>query len=250
LKIAARLVLIVAAILLAANCHFAAGQTPLRQPPAQTPASEESIESHSLDAGGAEAANPESAAPGAPNGNSFDVLRVILSLAVVLGLIIALRVAARRILPGVARSRSSHAIKIVSRCPVSNRQNLLLVQVGRRLILVGDAGAQLTALSEFHEGSETEALLAQLREESSTTVSKFESLFGKAEAEFATANENQPESEGDAARDADTDGDVTADRSESFDSTSEIPNPSLQATQKEILGLSQKVRELARQLRD
>jgi flagellar biogenesis protein FliO len=271
LKTAVRVALLAAAVALGAAFRSAEAQLPTARsaPTSQVAAGDNAIESHSIDSVSVGTPVPEiKSGTVGQNTNSFDVFRVTLSLAVVLGLILILRVAAKRILPGVSRNRSTQAIKVLSKCSVSPRQNLLLVQVGKRLILVGDGGAQLSALSEFHEGPEAEALLAQIRDETAASASKFESLFGKAEAEFASGRdiENQsgtaPTHTTGASEDptqvdssigdtmgGDESNDEAAAARESFDSTSEIRDPSLQATQKEILGLSEKVRELARQLR-
>jgi len=180
------------------------------------------------------AAGQRNTGPVETRGSGFDPLRVTLALGGVLGLILILRVGMRRLFPGAIALRSTRAIKVLSRCTISPRQHLLLVQVGKRLIVVGDSGTQLNPLCEIADGKEVEALLAQIQEESAAAAHRFELFFGKArtgyEAETSDADTKVP------AADA------------AFDPTHELIDPSLSQTRRELSGLSERVRDLARQL--
>jgi len=180
------------------------------------------------------AAGQRSASPVESRGSGFDPVRVTLALAGVVGLILMLRLGMRRLFPGDIALRSTRAIQVLSRCTISPRQHLLLIRVGKRLIVVGDSGTQLNPLCEIADGNEIEALLAQVHEDSAAATHRFELFFGKArkgyEPELSEAEAKVPPA--DAA----------------FDPTHELIDPSLSQTRKELSGLSEKVRDLARQM--
>jgi flagellar biogenesis protein FliO len=172
----------------------------------------------------------KSAPQPAPAG-TFDVTRVLLALAGVVALIFLLRAAARRVFPGAAVPGASSAVKILARTSISPKQRLLVIQFGRRLVLVADTGANLNPLCEITDADEIAGILARCRDESITVARRFESLFGLARKDF-TDELPQPAT------------------GENFDNSNEIAadNPSLDRTQKELVGLRDKVREVARQI--
>ena len=122
------------------------------------------------------------------------------------------------------------AVKILGRCTISPRQNLLVIQFGKRLVLVGDTGANLNPLCEITDPDEVAAILAQARDESISVARRFESLFGRARKDFAEAPTAQPGDQFDDAHDIKPD------------------DPSLEDTQKELSDLREKVRDVARQI--
>jgi flagellar biogenesis protein FliO len=170
----------------------------------------------------------KSAAPSAPS-STFDATRVLLALIAVVALIFVLMAAAKRIFPGAAPIRASSAVKVLARCPLSPKQHLLVIQFGKRLVLVGDTGTNLNPLCEITDPEEAASLLAQTREESISVARRFDSFFGLARKGFA---------------------ETPAPSDEHFDDSHEIPaeDSSLEATRKELAGLSDKVRDVARQL--
>jgi len=196
--------------------------------PVRTP-SDESLESSPIFPGNAPAASSRPDPVSATTG-TFDVTRVLLALGGVIGLIFLLRFGAKRLIPGASVQRAAFSVKIVGRCPISPRQNLLVVQFGKRLVLVGDAGANLNPLCEINDPDEVAGILAQARDESISVARRFESLFGRARSEFAQTSEPLA--------------------TEPFDDSNEIKpdDPSLQDTQKEISELRAKVRDVARQI--
>jgi flagellar biogenesis protein FliO len=184
--------------------------------------------------------SPHSAAVANPNNNgASDATRVLLALAGVLGLIVVLRMALRRVFPGAISHRATRAIRILSRCIVSPRQHLLLIQVGKRLLVVGEGGAQLNRLCEITDDDEVAQILTAVREESTAAGRRFEHLFGRARKSFE--EEPAPPATTEALGEAPAEG--------AFDPTHEINDPALCETHNELAGLSDKVRELARQLR-
>ena len=162
---------------------------------------------------------------------AMQIGRVVLALGGVIGLIVMLRIFAKRVMPGVAAARASSAVKILGRCPVSARQNLLVVQFGKRLVLVGDGGTNLNPLCEITDPQEVADILAQARDESISVAQRFESMFGRARKDF------------------DEDPEPTS--AESFSDTRDISSPddpALRDTRKELSDLQEKVRDVARQI--
>jgi flagellar biogenesis protein FliO len=178
--------------------------------------------------------------------SGFDTLRVVIALGGVVGLIFLLRSGVRRIFPGAVPHRSSRAMQVLCRLAISPRQHLLLVQVGKRLIVVGDGGAQLNPLCEIASPEEVEAIVAQVREESASSLKRFDLFFGKARKpyteEIATDEIEQTTSPQSAPSQADQSPDAR------FDPSHELVDPALAQTRDELSGLTQKVRDLAKQL--
>jgi flagellar biogenesis protein FliO len=166
--------------------------------------------------------------------NPFEPRRVILALAAVIGLIVVLRFVARLLFPGVAAAgRASRAVRVLSRSPVSPKQQVMLVQVGRRVIVVGDCGAQMNPLAEISDPDEVAALVGQIESDKAPPAKPFGSLFRRARDTFEAPDE-KPED------------------SEDSDDVNEAEAPAdlgLAAAQGEIRGLMERVRGLAQQLK-
>lgn len=189
----------------------------------------------------AKTANPSSS----PNG--FDSVRVALALVAVVSLIFLLRGAMRRFYPGAIPHRPTQAMKVLCRFAISPRQYVFLLQVGKRLVVVGDGGTQLNPLCEITSPEEVEAIVAQVREESAASLRKFDLFFGKARKNYTddaavavVESDKLPEDAAPAA--------LAPAADATFDPSHEIIDPSISRTRDELSGLSQKVRDLARQL--
>jgi flagellar biosynthetic protein FliO len=102
--------------------------------------------------------------------NAFNPARVLLVLFGILALIFAMRWLMRRFFPNAVAHRSTRVMKVLSRTLVGPRQNLLLVQIGKRLVMVGDSGTQLNPLCHIDDPQEVEAIDNQLGEESRAEV--------------------------------------------------------------------------------
>lgn len=126
------------------------------------------------------------ARPQAPSrATQLGVDRVLLALGVVVAAALAARWGVRRLFPASASARSSRAIRVIARSALAPRQQVLLLQVGRRLIVVGDTGQTMTALSEISDPDEVAQLVGQIDSEApGSTSTAFASLFrgGAAEA--------------------------------------------------------------------
>ncbi len=126
---------------------------------------------------------PASGVAPAPVG--FDTTRVAVSLAIVIVLILMLRWASKRMFGRTVLGRSSRAVHVLSRTVISPKQQLLVVQVGRRLVVIGDSGQQMSPLCEITDPEEIAALVGQIQEEKRDTVSNtFGALFGRAGSHF------------------------------------------------------------------
>ncbi|HEX8525231.1 MAG TPA: flagellar biosynthetic protein FliO [Tepidisphaeraceae bacterium] len=98
------------------------------------------------------------AAPAQPGGSVYETLHVLGALLLVVGAIFLCRWLARRFfnLPGA--TRASDAIKVLSRTPIANRQHVLLLEVGHRVLVVADSGQQLSTLCQITDADEIRML--------------------------------------------------------------------------------------------
>jgi flagellar protein FliO/FliZ len=120
----------------------------------------------------------------------LDIPRVAAALAIVLGLILAMRWAGRKFFPSAGVPRSGGAMKVLSRLVISPKQQLLMIQVGRRIVVIGDSSGQMSAVSEIADPDEVGSLVAQLAEEKSQHSFKgFGAMFNRAGNSFDEKNE-------------------------------------------------------------
>lgn len=175
-----------------------------------------------------------------PTAGAFDTTRVVLSLLIVLTLIFALRWLSQRLFGKTVASRSSRAVQVLSRNVISPKQQVLVVQVGRRLVVVGDSGQQMNPLCEITDPDEMAALIGQLHEEKrESTAIPFGSLFGRAGSNFE--KETEPQRLVDVAEEEEDSAD-----SSTIGATGPSPG---QDPRDELSGLMDKVRLMSRQFR-
>ena len=93
--------------------------------------------------------------------NSLDARRVIFALALVIALIFGLRWVVKKYFPSVIGG-SNGAVRVLSRSPLSPKQHVLLVQVGKRVLVVADNGTQINPLSEITDPDEVALLVGQI----------------------------------------------------------------------------------------
>jgi flagellar biogenesis protein FliO len=96
-----------------------------------------------------------------PSGG-MEILRVGTALGAVLLLIFGLRWGGRRLFPMADAGRSGAALRVLTRAAISPRQQIMIVQAGRRLLVVGDSGTQLSALCEITDPDEVSELVEQI----------------------------------------------------------------------------------------
>lgn len=186
----------------------------------------------SIELGKRAAQQKNSSAPNLSTDSS--ALRVAGALGVVLGCIFIVRWAGKKFLGLQSTGNGGGAVVILSRTAVSPRQQLMLIQVGRRIVLVANCGVQMNALCEISDADEVAALAGQLQERRRTSAtSAFLSIFGKAGAKFeAQQPAISPE--------------ISNDEEQSQDEPLE---PELATTRQEMRGLMDRVHQLAQHYR-
>jgi len=185
-----------------------------------------------------------SAAPPQPAAPEFNAPKVAGALALVLGLIFVLYRLLRRSVNGAALPGATNAVQVLTRTPLSPRQQVLLLRVGRRMLVVADCNGQLSSLCEIQDADEVAALAGQLRDEKLTSASNaFGNLLGRwrraagddedAE-EFPRAAPDVPQ------RPAGEDGNADAQG---------VDDPGVASARTEIHGLTERVRLLSHQFK-
>lgn len=163
------------------------------------------------------------------SGDVFDNKRLALALGIVLiAIFVSHNVWKRLGMPGAA-GRASGSLQVVSRLNVAPKQQLMLVRVGRRLVLVGNSGTQMNSLCEIADPEEAAALLGQTAtEREGSLTSSFNAVLGGEEKRFEEQQTNVDLPAGEGASE---------------------PDPTLATTREEISGLMEKVRSMSNQFR-
>lgn len=170
-----------------------------------------------------------------PPENSFsssptDMSRVGLALMIVIGVIFLMRWAGRKMFLLPSHVKPNPAIKVLSRTVLSPKQQVMLLQVGKRLIVVGDSGGRMNALSEITDPDEVAGLMGEAAsakmDRAESALRSFRNLFGLAKQPFDETGSGES-----AAREIE-----------------ENP-PELIATHEEIGGLLEKVKLVQRQFK-
>jgi flagellar biogenesis protein FliO len=135
--------------------------------------------------GGATPGSTRSQAGGASS--SWDIGRVLLGLGAVILLFLAMVGLGKKVAPGAMGPKPNAAIRVLTKSSVSPRQQLMLVQVGRRVVLVGSGGGEMRPLCEIADPDEVAELVAQINDDKASSPRSFMTLFGKAEAKYVDA---------------------------------------------------------------
>jgi flagellar biosynthetic protein FliO len=170
-------------------------------------------------------------ATSAPDGSSRATLpispgnsRVLMSLGAVLGLIILMYWISRRVLPRGRFGPGARAVQVLGRTSISSKQRLLIVQVGRRVLVLADSGQRLNTLCEITDPDEAAALIGQLQGEPQNSKGKsFGAALSGAMDRFQSVSGTLPKNSDDATEELD-------------------------ATRQELSGLMQRVRVMTRQI--
>jgi flagellar biogenesis protein FliO len=165
----------------------------------------------------------------APADTGGSLWRWGLSLGGVVGLILLTRLVLKRFL-GLEATLGGQVIEVLARQNLSARQQLALLQVGRRIVLVGSSGGQLATLATITDADEIAEIVARSRQRKLAAAASFRSLFGQAAGAYqAPAADVTPET---------PEGDERAAR------TSEPDEGALAEARAEVLGLLEKVRAM------
>lgn len=93
--------------------------------------------------------SPAWAAEGPPAVDASSLIRLIVGLAVVLGLIIGLSFMLRRM--GGISTRAGGQLKVLTAVSVGNREKVVLLQIGKQQLLVGVAPGRVQTLHVLEE---------------------------------------------------------------------------------------------------
>ncbi|MCY2955383.1 MAG: flagellar biosynthetic protein FliO [Planctomycetota bacterium] len=166
----------------------------------------------------------------------FNAWRIVGALGIVLGAIFGVRWLGRRFFGLPTARSSSGAIQVLGRSILSPKQQLMLVQVGRRIVLVADCGAQMNALCEISDPDEVAALSGQIQQRKGDSMSSsFLSFLGRAEAPYGASGPVESEDQ--------------EQESSGPDAGVDTPETAVAATREELSGLLQKVRQISRHFR-
>lgn len=121
---------------------------------------------------------------------SNGIVRVIGATAlVVFAAWIVARIARRLSGPMARARRPSGVIEILARFPVARGQQLVLVKLGRRILLMHQGGASMTTLTELVDENEVAAMLARIEAGASDGLApRFQSLLERFNAEHTAAD--------------------------------------------------------------
>jgi flagellar biogenesis protein FliO len=126
---------------------------------------------------------------GAQGSGVMEASRVIVALGAVIALIFAVRWAGRRFLGMNAMSPGggAGAVRVLSKTVLSPKQQLMLVQVGKRVVLVANTGVQMNALCEISDAEEVAKLVGEVQtkpDRVAGAAASFLSAFGRAENSY------------------------------------------------------------------
>jgi flagellar biogenesis protein FliO len=191
-----------------------------------------------------------------PGTGGFDVRRLLISLGVVVALILLMRFGLKRMFGVAAAPRSSRAVQVLTRSPLSPRHQLMVLRVGRRLLVVAEGGGsgQMNTLSEITDPDEVAALLGQLQDDQGERAAKFGSVFGKMRRSYETDVDGGDDEEETGPRpvsesvDPFDPGDGNGSRGDRT-AAAAAADPAVTTTRQEVLGLMDKVRMLSRQFK-
>jgi len=188
-------------------------------------------------------------APWSTGGMSVDLGRVAIALTVVIGLIFVLRWVAKKWF-NIAGASSNSAARVVSRTMIAPRQQVILLQVGRRIVVACDSAGAVTTLCEITDADEIAEILGKTSaREAEARVSK--SAFTLALDEESGAYSRAYSTAGDQADDVSNNmnngsgGDLTSDPRLAADGVAAEDSDALAKVRGEIGTLLSRVRNLS-----
>lgn len=114
----------------------------------------------------------------------LDAGRVLVATGGVIALIFMLRWGGKKMLPAALGGASAGAVMVLARCPLGHRQQIILLQIGKRVIVAADCASQLTSLCQITDADEVAALLGALKQEKASPASAFSAWFTQARQAF------------------------------------------------------------------
>ncbi len=191
--------------------------------------------------------------------NLSDFSRVFLALGAVVAVIFLLRWLARRMFPSVGGMQSGRVVQVLSRSVLAPKQQVMVMKVGRRLLVVGDTGSNMNTLCEITDPDEVASLIGQVQQEQKGSItSSFSTLFGRANKAFDaedTADDRVTDASAGASDDRSNRGHdfpsplhpPRAASDEAAARQEQVSAQEIDSTRQEIDGLMDRARLLARQ---
>jgi len=131
-------------------------------------------------------AGESSPASARSSGWSGSIVTVITSLAIVLGLFAVAIWLMRRGLGGAASQLPSDAVAVLGQLPLTGRQQILLVRIGPKLLLVSTNGETSTTLTEIETPDDVDRIVGLCAEsQPNSTTQTFRSLLAQMSTEPA-----------------------------------------------------------------
>ncbi|MGI9013783.1 MAG: FliO/MopB family protein [Phycisphaerales bacterium] len=120
-----------------------------------------------FDLGAADERLDRAAGDGQSSGRIFglqlnDLARTGSALAIVIGILLLLAVIMRRMRPGAGAGRPAEVLQFLARYPVARGQQLLLLKIDRRILLIHQSRQGMTTLSEIDDPHEVASLLSRI----------------------------------------------------------------------------------------
>lgn len=173
--------------------------------------------------------------------NGVNWPRLAMAMIVVLGLIVALKYLAGWLMPSAGLGVGGRGVRLLARTPIAPRQQVLLLHVGRRVLVVGDSAGTLSPLANIDQPDEVAELLGQVSTFGTPTAAgRFKSMFGRA----GTAYETSPDEPTSATPVADDGSDAQDDPNDPA-----ARDPRVAEAQHEINGLLDRMRSLSKTTR-
>lgn len=117
------------------------------------------------------------------------LLQMMWPLFVVLGVVGGLTYAVRRWMPRSMRTSGAGALQVLARQPLTGKQSLCLVRIGKRLVLMGVTPERISTLTEITDREETAEIVAAIE---SSRPTSFAQTFGHlTDAELKAADEEE-----------------------------------------------------------
>lgn len=156
-------------------CLYGAAHALGRQVPA--PSQTDSLEIRAGEAVGRVATSQPVAMPSL----GLDITRMFAALLIVIGLILLTRWVLKRFYAGTTHVSGNRAVQVLNRTFLAPKQQILLLQVGRRVVVVGESNGNLSTLAQIDDPDEIAQLIGKLGEERLQRPGAFGGLFGKAQ---------------------------------------------------------------------
>jgi flagellar biogenesis protein FliO len=115
-----------------------------------------------------------------------DLFRVVCALGAVIFIIVLMKKLATRSGWFGPMPKAGRLVRVISRSPLAPKQHVVLLQVGKRLIVVGDSAGSLTALAQITEPDEVAALVGEAASAKSAApvAAGFAGMFKRANRPF------------------------------------------------------------------